>query len=466
MASYITSTQETLVLPANTYYGCPDTNGVIPKSAYPELTSVIGPVATTAFYEPISLSKSRFDPSKGRKFHDLSKDGAILMSPLSIVNEKTENFLLRTQKNEALWRWEGISSSNGKGCNVLQFVRALDIGSYERTYDIVRLRNLYPSIQTYTVNDLDLSKTKDLVDSTQTAVIADALSGYDILTELAESRETLHFLKGKVGGFADMISKLAHEDEHAWRRGRRMTPKSLLRSGDKALRRLGGRWMEIRYAIMPLFYSLRDIKGLVDDNGARYKTSRKRDKVESHSTGVTLPTSGYYLERHVSGSVSVASTSKARYDIDGLSSLYARRIASNPFATAWELVPLSFVVDWFFNIGDVITAATSIDFSNQRCNCTAVRTSYEEELYFVQFGEDTTLEGRTWNGITIDPLVFQATPPQRTLIQKRTVNNYSRSLFTRAPGRVQFEPFLNWKRMIDGAVLAYQPTKNLLRSLK
>lgn len=340
------------------------------------------------------------------------------------------------------------------------------MGSYERTYDLVLLKNLYPSIQTYTVNDLDLSRKDDLVSSTQTAVIADALSGYDILTELGESRETLHFLKSKVSEFANVVSKLAHEDEHAWRRGRRMTPKSLLRSGDRALRRLGGRWMEYRYAIMPLYYSLRDIKGLMDDNGSRYKTSRKKEKVESHETGVTLPTSGYYLERHVRGSMLVTSTSKARYDIDGLRSLYARRIATNPLATAWELVPLSFVVDWFLNIGDVITASTSIDFSNQRCSCTAVRTAYEEELYYVQLGEYTTLPGRTWNGVTVEPLEFQASPPQRTLIQKRTVNNYSRSLFNRPIGRVQFEPFLNWKRMIDGMVLAYQPTKNLLRSLK
>lgn len=467
MASYETSTQSTLHLPATTYLGCPDTNGVLQKIEYGPVEKVIGPTPETATYEPVILKKARIDPSKGRNFRKLSKDGAILMSPLSVKDEKTENYLVTTRTLDTLARWEGIYSTNAKGCKVTKFVRTLDTGHYQRSYDLVRLSNLFPAMQTFSVSNIDFDKVSDLVTSTQTAVIADALSGYDLLTELAESRETIGYISSKVSGFADVVSKLAREDENAWRRGRRFNAKQLLRHGNKAMRRLGSRWMEYRYAIMPLFYTLKDVNELVNDNGARYKTSRKRETLDAYDTGIELPTSGYYLERHVSGSIIVSSTSKGRYDTDGLRSLYARRISTNPFSTAWELVPLSFVVDWFLNIGEVITAATSVDFSNQRASCTSVRTATEESLYFVQASSPTvTLEGRTWNGVTVGPLTFDTTGLQRTLIRRVVTNNYDRSLFNRPPPRIQFQPYLNWKRYIDGAVLSQQPIRKLLRSLK
>jgi hypothetical protein len=468
MASYTTSTQKVLTLPASRYIACPSNTGVPGNDiVYPEDSITIGPTPTTATYEPKILTKSRIDPSKGRRFRALSKDGAILMSPLTVKSETIENSLIHTRRYESLWRWEGINSSNTKGCKNLKLIRALDINSYERSYDLVRLMNLFPSIKTHSVSDIDFGRVTDLVTSTQTAVMADALSGYDLLTELAESRETIGSISGKVRGFADVVSQLAREDENAWRRGRRMNAKTLMRSSDKALRNLGSRWMEYRYAIMPLFYTLKDVNELVNDNGARYKTSRKRETVDASNTGVDLPTSGFYLERHVTGSIIVASTTKGRYDTDGLRSLYARRISTNPFSTAWELVPLSFVVDWFLNIGEVITAATSVDFSNQRQSCTAVREAYEESLYFVQADSAvTTLPGRTWNGIVVPPLEFDIDTLQRSLIQKRVVNNYTRTLFTRPPIRIQFQPYLNWKRFIDATVLSQQPIRKLLRSLK
>ena len=37
---------------------------------------------------------------------------------------------------------------------------------------------------------------------------------------------------------------------------------------------------------------------------------------------------------------------------------YGKTLSTNPFLTAWELLTLSFVVDWFINIGEVIAAFT------------------------------------------------------------------------------------------------------------
>lgn len=218
---------------------------------------------------------------------------------------------------------------------------------------------------------------------------------------------------------------------------------------------------------MPLFYSLKDVSELMGSSNARYKTSRKKGRIESQRTDTSLPVSGYFLERVVTGTIVVSSTSKARFDLEGLTSLYAHSISLNPFRTAWERVPLSFVIDWFLNVGDVITTATSIDFSSQRVNCTSVRTAYEEFLYFNQIDtQPRTLPERTWEGVYVAPYTYDSVGQQRTLLRKAVVNNYDRVLFGNPPLKIQFDPFLNWKRMIDGVVLSYQPTKKLLRSLR
>lgn len=466
MASYQTSTQTNISLESVTYVGCP-IKDVPQKYTYPPLSATIGPTPETATYEPLVLIESKDDPSKGRPFNKLKKDGAILMSPYSVRSMSVENSLLTTTHNEPLWRWEGFRTSNDSGCRKVDFIRALEMGSYTKTYDLERLMRLYPNMVTYNTETIDFDEVPELVASTQTAVIADALSGYDLLTEIAESRETFSFITGKVSEFADSVLELAREDENAWRRGRRLTTKDLLKSSDRALRKLGGRWMEYRYAIMPLFYSLKDVTELMGSSDARYKTSRKKGRIESIRTDTSLPVSGFFLERVVTGTIIVSSTSKARFDLEGLTSLYAHSISLNPFKTAWELVPLSFVIDWFLNIGDVITTATSIDFSSQRVNCTSVRTAYEELLYFNQMDtQPKTLPERTWEGVHVAPYTYDSVRRQRTLLRKAVVNNYDRMLFGNPPLKIQFDPFLNWKRMIDGVVLSYQPTKKLLRSLR
>lgn len=51
----------------------------------------------------------------------------------------------------------------------------------------------------------------------------------------------------------------------------------------------------------------------------------------------------------------------------------------NPLLTAWELVPLSFVVDWFYNIGDWLNQLTAYRGLNFRTGFTTIET----KTYFV-----------------------------------------------------------------------------------
>lgn len=136
--------------------------------------------------------------------------------------------------------------------------------------------------------------------------------------------------------------------------------KNLLKDQRKVLRKanqeyvtsIASLWLQWRYEVLPLAYTAQDALDVIADLHSQFLTSRGRLNRELAITTqgswgltpsmVTLP----YVQR-----VMVKSKlSPAEF--------YGRTMSVNPFTTAWELLTLSFVVDWFINIGDVISAFT------------------------------------------------------------------------------------------------------------
>ena len=127
---------------------------------------------------------------------------------------------------------------------------------------------------------------------------------------------------------------------------------------------------------------------------------------------------------------------KRKYDPqDILDSLWSL-LKVNPFSTAWELVPLSFVVDWFVNIGDYITALTSHSPHAQQ----VATLSYKFE------GNATYKEENT--GCAVD-FVFECY--QRIVIDPDDVV----ALQTR------FD--MNWKRQLDALALSWGPISERIK---
>lgn len=117
-------------------------------------------------------------------------------------------------------------------------------------------------------------------------------------------------------------------------------------------------WLMYRYGIMPLVYSQEDaLKALLDGYNPCFESqvtiTREGKYVADKITDNTISSAiwsaeetGYYKK-----SVRIKTTVSFK---DALGA----RIAGNPAAvvlgTAWELVPFSFVVDWFIGVGDYI----------------------------------------------------------------------------------------------------------------
>lgn len=131
-------------------------------------------------------------------------------------------------------------------------------------------------------------------------------------------------------------------------------------------------WLAYRYGWVPL---LSDIHGSLttaydyartpDKNLVTLRSMASREYVSSiFTTAYTKPASVNYpsTRARIFNYVRTSSRFKvvARLDSKAASSS-AQLGLNNPALVAWELVPFSFVADWFINVGDVLQGLTSYD---------------------------------------------------------------------------------------------------------
>lgn len=102
-------------------------------------------------------------------------------------------------------------------------------------------------------------------------------------------------------------------------------------------------WLNFRYNIMPNVYLIEDILETIQSSGIYVSSSEgERFDFDLNVGGHIVTVNGNRrcrIKRRLKDSGNVKQT-----------------ISANLIVTAWELVPLSFVVDWFINIGDVLSS--------------------------------------------------------------------------------------------------------------
>lgn len=213
--------------------------------------------------------------------------------------------------------------------------------------------------------------------ASQNALLANIVSNapsWDVLTDLAEGKETVGLLRETASKFINLASMVKRRDIMAiasffkvstTKRGlkrlrRRIYPKRTLGGyGVTVGSCMSNLWMSYRYGFMPMIYSMQDASIAFNASFA---------KGVSLTSQVTLSDS-LYAETSTSGSneTGFKSTNKSSRSCGGsfrrkayfnYTNSMVDRLIGNPISTVarttWEVVPFSFVVDWFIGIGSYL----------------------------------------------------------------------------------------------------------------
>lgn len=196
-------------------------------------------------------------------------------------------------------------------------------------------------------------------------------------------------------------------------------------------------WMNFRYNIMPVKYTVDDALNLLASFYNEYDSSRAKDVFTTPITG--LP-DGWVAVTSLEWNVSHKCLVKSRYAVNqNLSSRILSHGSANLAKTIWELGTRTFVVDWFINAGDYLIALLGIDMSEDR------KTSYswniQQKLAFVH--------ERTGAKVFVDIKNYE----------RQIINPYDCISLTVGNN-------LNLFRLIDSVAMLWPTVKRLLSSSK
>ncbi len=177
------------------------------------------------------------------------------------------------------------------------------------------------------------------------------------LVDLAEAKKTIKGLRGTVLRLTALIKKLMQSPDFVKfcrRHGqtRNFSSFSLFMSSN---------WLEYRYQFIPLFLS---VKGLLES--IKRKNSHKRETLRAHvafsDSDILQFVTGDDLNNQVIGHVSASRKSEVVVRTGILAEMVEASLlelngvaASRIPSAVWELISFSFVVDWFANIGDMVS---------------------------------------------------------------------------------------------------------------
>lgn len=224
-----------------------------------------------------------------------------------------------------------------------------------------------PSLPELDVPDIKLSL--------QRALARAQTDAWDQLTFVAEFRKTLEMLVGVrsradslYGRFADILASKSKRTTNA-------VSYAMLMSEV---------WLEMRYGWRPLYHDIIEINKAIKRMQSALEEPLCRAYDTEHTSG---PSSNYQLNGQpaienwtgwIGGmSCSARHTSSVEYKIHssvGVRVTTRTATMADPLVTAWEMVPWSFVLDWFVSVGDIISAFSPFATGRLEYSCVSVET--------------------------------------------------------------------------------------------
>lgn len=123
----------------------------------------------------------------------------------------------------------------------------------------------------------------------------------------------------------------------------------------------------------------------------------------------------------------------------------------DPIVSAWELIPFSFVIDWFINIGDWVNSISPFAGGTFKGACVSIKDDYTQSQSF----------GITWSGGSGTGAHSGSFGSVETEI---TVRRYTR--FPHSGGLPGWNPRLTAVRLADIAAIVAQRYLGIKRTLR
>lgn len=285
----------------------------------------------------------------GQGFYALSRAGGIVVNPFTSVKRK-----FTASNSGGTW-----TKKSGTGCSSCTGY-TVALGSY--TGDTGVSRSHYNPPASWPSNS-DL-----LTDAGTKARAAVVEPTWASLVTLAELRETIGFLKSPLASLQNLAK--------AARRRHGVTLADVLDS-------TAGTWLAYRYALMPLYGEVNSIMEVLQKKYSnRAERFTARGKAEAVRTPQVFnsftpgPASGGWsrtTSQQWTRTVSVRAGVLYEHTLD-LGTDMGFKWQEVPSA-AWEAITLSFVADWFLNLGDFIRAITPKYGVRELATWTTVKTT-------------------------------------------------------------------------------------------
>ena len=434
-------------------------------------------------YTPeILVSQGRVLPPKSHKSWSKTKsDGDIKITPYKVWKVQRTNYLVYLEQN--MYSYKTVAVSNGlaitnpkrqTACSGPMYchykvTRAYPAGDNSGTYTAIRpdgydvdKRDPFPSL-----DGLD-----ETIQSLKGSIIGELETQFDFLTTYAERRESVETIIGLIHDGLSMIrnwKKSIERYESLKKSINSNDPKEVRRLLKDLDKRFRDEWMRYRYGIMPLVLSIEDLINTIKGSPWLFKKVKDADPIHiDYSTEPSLTGNSYYY--NVSGKALVRVVGRGRFDSSSMRLI--DQIGANPFLTAWELVPYSFVIDWFVNVGDVLHAFVKSWSGNIYSKyCYSVKYEFQVNCYVkLQGAYSYTESSMKYADI---PCSFarnvKVLVPYETdsLCYIEKYESYERVPFTVSDVQLTLNPtFLNWRRMIDSYALSFKSLNKTLKALR
>ncbi len=274
----------------------------------------------------------------------------------------------------------------------------------------------------------DMGNLNEAITKLRSAVLNGNWDGGVFLGEL---KQTTNICVDSVLALADLIGSIRKARKGKWT--------ASWRGVERSAKSLGALWLTYRYGWMPLIHDMKDATEVLSK-----KLSVYDQRCFVKSPKVTCSSS--FVRDLAPGSAEVRRDTKIWFktwfsppaSYSSLAARFASQLGLDaPLTVAWELVPFSFVVDWFIGVGEYLEALNKPSgFTFYNC----------ENNYFTR--EVVIINP---NGVKVYPtsIVFNegSTCTRDTIMYNRFPSGYPN------PRVPSFDPSLNPKRVADALAL-------------